>query len=332
LTTRPSDRNIRIAAALIVVAGLAACTVAIFSEQLGLGAEVARGMFGWKRISLLAVGVLVLTAGTLLLTRPEIASKLVTFGAAKPFDRTIRWVGGLILVAGLVACALAILSEELGLGAEAARGMFGWKRVSLLVAGGIACAAGALLLFHPQLVASRFDARSVNLVRVVLAALLLGSVINIIYFPIIEDRVGGGWRALAKHTYDSFDDHGVRSAERRYGFFIALGEVAPGARLIVPPPKPPTHTRLESFRQQIFGLGRISEFDHREYDVLTFGDDVDPRGQRVQSGRYGKESAYRIVVLDDSPEELLFLMPTESDILVVDTRLLPADALEALGS
>jgi hypothetical protein len=47
---------------LIASVGLAACGVAVFAEQLGLGMEAARGMFGWRRIFLLAAGAVVFTA------------------------------------------------------------------------------------------------------------------------------------------------------------------------------------------------------------------------------------------------------------------------------
>jgi hypothetical protein len=72
---------VRIVAALILTAGLIASAVAIFSEQLGLGAEVARGMFGWKRASLLIAGVMTLAAGAALLARPRFG--VLAAGASK---------------------------------------------------------------------------------------------------------------------------------------------------------------------------------------------------------------------------------------------------------
>jgi hypothetical protein len=73
LTVPPSDRHTRIAAALIVAAGIVALGVAILADELGLPAEQARG-FGWEQITLLAVGGAVAAIGALLFARPQIAS------------------------------------------------------------------------------------------------------------------------------------------------------------------------------------------------------------------------------------------------------------------
>jgi hypothetical protein len=67
-------------------------------------------------------------------------------------DHQIRIIGALVLVAGIAAGAIAIYSEQLGLGAPEARGMFGWRRISLLVAGAVTAAIGAALVAHPQLI------------------------------------------------------------------------------------------------------------------------------------------------------------------------------------
>jgi hypothetical protein len=73
---RSFERNVRAVAALIVALGLAAVGVAILSEKLGLGAEAARGIFGWKRLTLLLAGATVAAIGALLLARPRIAARL----------------------------------------------------------------------------------------------------------------------------------------------------------------------------------------------------------------------------------------------------------------
>jgi hypothetical protein len=70
-----------------------------------------------------------------------------------PSNREICIAGALLLVAGIAAAAVAILAEQLGLGAEAARGMFGWRRIALLVAGGVAVVLGAVLAAFPRIAA-----------------------------------------------------------------------------------------------------------------------------------------------------------------------------------
>jgi hypothetical protein len=67
----PTSRQIRTVAAALVAVGFVACAVAIFTEQLGLSSEEARGMFGWKRASLLAVGAALVAIGAVLLVRPR---------------------------------------------------------------------------------------------------------------------------------------------------------------------------------------------------------------------------------------------------------------------
>jgi hypothetical protein len=67
-------------------------------------------------------------------------------------DRQIRIIGALMLAGGLAACAVSVFSEQLGLGAEEARGMFGWRRISLLVAGAVTAAIGAAFAAHPQVI------------------------------------------------------------------------------------------------------------------------------------------------------------------------------------
>ena len=168
----------------------------------------------------------------------------------------------------------------------------------------------------------------VKISTIVLIALAMGAILNIIQFPIIEDQVVGNWRAI--NNYDSSDLDRYEFAEIRYGFFVALGEVAPGARLIVPPPGSPAPTDRRPFLPRIYGLGRISELDQREYDVLSLADQFDVSSYVVAEGLYG-DGSYRIAVLEHNPEELLFLMTSEHDALVVDTRLLPDDVLQEIG-
>jgi hypothetical protein len=81
----------------------------------------------------------------------------------RPLERNVRIAAALVLAVGLATAGVAILSEKLGLGAEAARGIFGWKRLTLLVAGAAVAAIGALLLARPRIVAGTFLGRSADL-------------------------------------------------------------------------------------------------------------------------------------------------------------------------
>jgi hypothetical protein len=77
-------------------------------------------------------------------------------------DRQIRVIGTLMLAAGLAVCAVSIFSEQLGLGAEEARGTFGWKRASLLVAGAVTAAIGVALSLRPQLISKPENQRRIE--------------------------------------------------------------------------------------------------------------------------------------------------------------------------
>jgi hypothetical protein len=156
MTRLPSGRKIRIAAALIVAAGLGACAVAIFSDPLGVGTEGTGRGLGRMQIALLVAGLLTAAVGGTALARPQIVSPLISWwGKAEPEDRPIRAAGLVVLVAGLIACILAIASDVLGLGTEGSGGQFGSKQIALLVAGAIALTVGVLLLGRPQVVSGR---------------------------------------------------------------------------------------------------------------------------------------------------------------------------------
>jgi hypothetical protein len=80
----------------------------------------------------------------------------------RPSDRGVRIGAALVVALGLAASALAILAGELGLSAGAPRGVFGWKRIVLLVAGGAATAFGALLVARPRIVSRRADSERIR--------------------------------------------------------------------------------------------------------------------------------------------------------------------------
>jgi hypothetical protein len=151
---RPADRTIRLVAGLIVAAGLAAAGLAILAEELGVGAGAAQGVFTWKRAVLLIAGALIAAGGLLLLVRPRLASRLIDWEEMGSLELDVRIVATVILAAGIAAVGIAILAEELAVGAGAAQGVFTWKRVALLIAGGIAMAVGALLLARPRIASS----------------------------------------------------------------------------------------------------------------------------------------------------------------------------------
>jgi hypothetical protein len=97
---RPEAREVRIAAALIVAAGLAAAALAIFAAQLGLGAEAARDRFGWQRGALLVVGCAAAAVGALLLARPRIAATRINWERVPGYLSRLAF--GLLVLLGFV--------------------------------------------------------------------------------------------------------------------------------------------------------------------------------------------------------------------------------------
>lgn len=163
----------------------------------------------------------------------------------------------------------------------------------------------------------------------VAAVLALGVSLNVIEFRSIEAEIDRNWRAW--HTYETSDLDRYRHAEQRYGFFLSLGRLAPGARLIVPAPRPPTPTRLPSFQPRIYGISRIAELDSRDYDPIELGERFDTTGHVVAQGPYGSDNYYQIALLDDGPSELVFLMTESEDLIVVDLRLLDDSLRREVG-
>jgi hypothetical protein len=96
----------------MVTAGLAACAVALFAEQLGLGSGgAARGTFGWQQILLLVAGAVVGASGALLLAFPRAVAhrlgpeRIDRFAGSllSPSDRVLRYLAiGLLALLGLV--------------------------------------------------------------------------------------------------------------------------------------------------------------------------------------------------------------------------------------
>jgi hypothetical protein len=153
---QPSDRRIRIAAALIASAGLGACALAVLSDALGIGTGGSGRGFGASQIALLVAGLLAAVVGGTAFARPRIVSLLIRWWEQTgPEEREIRKLGLVVLVAGLVACVLAIAPDALGLGTAGSGTGFGWKQILLLLAGGVALVLGALLLARPRIVPVR---------------------------------------------------------------------------------------------------------------------------------------------------------------------------------
>lgn len=155
--------------------------------------------------------------------------------------------------------------------------------------------------------------------------------INIFQFPQIEKQTGINWKAVYQWKHSPLEE--ISSVQRRYGFFLALSETTPGASLIVHRPKPPTRTRLASFKHQIFGIGRLSGMSVRDYDVVGYYNelitvlDFDLNEKIISSGRYGNEGSYIIIAGNQTPRELIFLMPDSYDIVLIDTAIIPKDFL-----
>jgi hypothetical protein len=128
---QPSNREIRIAAGIVLVAGLAACGVAIFAEQLGLGAEAARGEFGWKRISLLTTGGLVAALGLVMIAWPHPWAPVLGY-LVHPPEAHLRYLGiGLLGLLGLVLVYTRLNQIDQSLWHDEAHTIINWSSVGL---------------------------------------------------------------------------------------------------------------------------------------------------------------------------------------------------------
>jgi hypothetical protein len=117
---RASDLHIRIAAALMIAVGVGACGLAILAEEVGLAAEAeAAAGFGWKQLTLLAVGVVLSGTGTLLLHRRglfprwSISLRLPRWSISPRLARVGLVAGGIVLVGCLVFVTRQAADDEL---------------------------------------------------------------------------------------------------------------------------------------------------------------------------------------------------------------------------
>ena len=101
----PADRHVRLIAALITLAGLSAFGLAILSDEFGVGTEG----FGWKRITLLVVGVVAFCAGALLLARPRARFNQLT-------SRQARVAGMVVAVVFLLVWVVLAARQVAGAG------------------------------------------------------------------------------------------------------------------------------------------------------------------------------------------------------------------------
>jgi hypothetical protein len=212
-------------------------------------------------------------------------------------DRQIRIAAALIGVAGLAACALALLSDELGVGTGGAGSGFGWSQISLLFAGGFAVAVGALLLARPQIVSrwvnwdmlrrnfsdepqagerSTPAGRMTNVGpvtrRLLLAVMAIAIALNVMQLP---DKLAGtthyrAYRAL--YTYESDDPFEVAishddSVGSPVAPFYYLGQLFPGSVIVVPA------TGVDSwfeFEPAVVAFGETSSVWEAAYDPERF--------------------------------------------------------------
>ena len=169
--------------------------------------------------------------------------------------------------------------------------------------------------------------RPLPLQLIFICLIAVAIVINIFQFPLIERQMGINWKAIHHWQHSRLEE--ISSVQRRYGLFLALSENAPGASLVVPQPKPPARTRLASFKHQIFGIGRISGMSIRDYDVVGYYNELttvlnfDLNEKIISRGRYGNKGSYTIIAGDQTPIELIFLMPDPDDIIFIDTAIIP---------
>ena len=157
---------------------------------------------------------------------------------------------------------------------------------------------------------------------IILTALIVA---NVIQFTYIDSNLPTEWQAIERR--DGIDPLKLAGGvERRFELYVALYEYAPGVKLIVPPHKPPSPARLDSFSQHIHGIGKISGMEIKNYDIETFLADFDYTKYLITNFEQ-----HGIAAIDSNVEEMILLY-RDGDRILLDTRLIPKEYMEELGA
>ncbi len=70
--------------------------------------------------------------------------------AAEEVVMNSTWLGWLLVVMGLIVLAISAFADPLGVGAEGDGSGFGWKQATGVAVGGLAAAAGFLVLWRER--------------------------------------------------------------------------------------------------------------------------------------------------------------------------------------
>jgi hypothetical protein len=170
--------------------------------------------------------------------------------------------------------------------------------------------------------------------------LIIGAVItNLAQFPVIEKQIiSPNYSAINSYKSSNLAEISRSKAgptsEANNSFYLAFSEFTPGAILIIPVDSP---LCIES----LYGLGRLKSVEECNYDPETFLIDLFLDDYVVHRYKPKLEVVYRAPELKPVPGEFAFALKSfnperlialrrEEAWFIVDTMLLPANAIEVL--
>lgn len=187
-----------------------------------------------------------------------------------------------------------------------------------------------------QLIARLSTIKQLNRISIFLFLVTLAVVVNIGQFSYIDKNVPIVWEAVHKREQSPF--RVSNSTHKRYGKFVALQEMSSDVTLIVPPHKPPSPARLPSFRQKIYGLGKINGMQKRKYDSTKFMHDfeftkhaiVEDDSYIIAANRQGKPIEKMVLLLRNQQYMPFEKGAGEKIMVFVDIRIIPEKYLKDL--
>jgi hypothetical protein len=172
--------------------------------------------------------------------------------------------------------------------------------------------------------------------RSMLLGLMVGAImINIVEFPDIEIQTP----FPAIHSYETSDlveitisQSAGSSTMARYGPYLLLSRVAPGADIILPMEMP---LEYPFTTEDFYGFGRAANVKILSYDPESVGSSIKPADHVVDSLIHGDDRTgpgpVAIAITGEMPVTLIAVRRDDLWYLV-DSRLLPDDILEVTFS
>jgi hypothetical protein len=135
------------------------------------------------------------------------------------------------------------------------------------------------------------------------AILLAGAVlVNVIQFPGIESQPYKEMRAFGQYDTADLTVIGYRECDwcrQRYGLFLSLGTVAPGARVIIPTPSlVMARSEGDEVPARLRVFGRASSVELVDYNASSVLVGVDPSPYIISSGEGGDRGAPWALAVD----------------------------------